>query len=117
MTLFWCLGGIATAFCIGRYNQSNKLFWILFTSFILGIAGAAVYNKCTVSQNETRSAQVLPTQDSASTRVFVTLEEEDASCTPMPALVSQELTPEHHGSKSFWTQWVIRPLVPPPNKT
>lgn len=34
MTLFWFLLGIAFIIGIARYNESDKLFWSLFVSFI-----------------------------------------------------------------------------------
>ena len=38
MILLWFALGIALAFGIARYNQSNKLFWTLLLSFTLGFA-------------------------------------------------------------------------------
>ena len=34
MTLLWFLLGIILIFLISRYNESNRLFWILFASFV-----------------------------------------------------------------------------------
>lgn len=34
MSLLLFLIGLFIIFCIGRYNESNKLFWILLVSFI-----------------------------------------------------------------------------------
>lgn len=42
MILLWFLLGIALIFGIAKYNESNKLFWTLLLSFIIGIAGAKV---------------------------------------------------------------------------
>lgn len=39
MILFWFLLGIALILAISRYNESDKLFWTLFISFI-GAFGA-----------------------------------------------------------------------------
>lgn len=39
MTLFVYLLGLLLILGIARYNESNKLFWILFTTFTLGFAG------------------------------------------------------------------------------
>lgn len=95
MILLWCLLGISLAFGIARYNQSNKLFWILFTSFVLGIAGASVYHKITDNQSEAESAQVCPTQEYfGSNQNCVTLESDDKVCALLPPLVSQDYTPE-----------------------
>lgn len=39
MTVLWFIIGIALILCIARYNESNKLFWTLLFSFIMGFAG------------------------------------------------------------------------------
>lgn len=114
MILLWCLLAIAVAFGIGRYHQSNKLFWSLFTSFVIGIAGAAVYNKIvTTEQSEVRSTQVLPTQVTSTTNGNVTIAVEDAMYQES-ALVSQAETPECKRSEVVRTLWVKAvPTVPP----
>ena len=52
MILTYFVLGLLLAFGIARYNQSNKLFWTLFMSFILGIAGGSIYQKLTSSEDE-----------------------------------------------------------------
>ena len=115
MILLWCLCGFTTAFCIGRYNQSNKLFWALFTSFVIGIAAAAVYNKYTQQhQSEVRTVQVCPMQDDSTTNIFqVTFDAEQAMCNTMPALAGQDTTPEQR-SHIAELEWVNLPVLPPP---
>jgi hypothetical protein len=39
MTLLWFVLGIALIFGIARYNESNKLFWVLLFSYLIGFAG------------------------------------------------------------------------------
>lgn len=56
MILTWVFVGLLLAWAIARINQSNKLFWILFTSFMVGIAGSSIYNKCRATQCETESS-------------------------------------------------------------
>lgn len=63
MTLLWCIAAIAIALLVSRYNQSNKLFWILVISFLAGIAGAAVFDAMTSKElPEAKLTQVCPTQ-------------------------------------------------------
>lgn len=56
--------GILMIFGIARYNESNKLFWILFTAYILGFAGTKVivdtFGK--KGQSEKTLDQAYPTQ-------------------------------------------------------
>lgn len=52
MILIYFVLGFLLALGIARYNQSNKLFWTLFMSFVLGIAGGSIYQKLTTSEDE-----------------------------------------------------------------
>ena len=56
MILAWVFVGLLLALAIARINQSNKVFWILFTSFMVGIAGSSIYNKCRATQCEKTSS-------------------------------------------------------------
>lgn len=40
---------IIIALALSRYNESNKLFWTLFVSLMLGIAGWTFYHKFTTN--------------------------------------------------------------------
>ena len=51
MILIYFVLGFLLALGIARYNQSNKLFWTLFMSFVLGIAGGSIYQKLTTSMS------------------------------------------------------------------
>lgn len=56
MILLWVFVGLLIALALARINQSNKLFWILFTSFMVGIASSSVYNKYRKAQCKTESS-------------------------------------------------------------
>ena len=48
MFVLWFIIGIILIFCISRYNESNKLFWTLLTSYVGAFAFTVVvltYNK------------------------------------------------------------------------
>lgn len=64
MILLWFILGIALAFGIARYNESNKLFWQLMLAFILGYAVTVMCTR-TFNGNERSNesfVQVCPTQ-------------------------------------------------------
>lgn len=60
MILLWVSIGILLSWAIARINKSNKLFWILFTSFMVGIAGGHLYNRCS-SESERNVPVIHPT--------------------------------------------------------
>lgn len=64
MTLLMFILGIAIILGIARYNESNKLFWILFTTFTLGFAGtkAIIDSFGGKEQSEKSLNQAYPTQ-------------------------------------------------------
>lgn len=64
MILLWFFFGILLAFGIARYNESNKLFWQLAVSFIIGYATTVMVTR-TINGSERSSenlVQVYPTQ-------------------------------------------------------
>lgn len=72
MTLFMFILGILIILGIARYNESNKLFWVLFTCFTLGFAGTKLIidafddkEKNEVSLNQAYPTQGLPAMDNA----------------------------------------------------
>nr|DAJ24125.1 MAG TPA: hypothetical protein [Caudoviricetes sp.] len=70
MDLLWFFIGIFIILCIGRYNESNKLFWVLLVSFVGSFAVATVIVKSTShNSDETKKStvQVCPTQASTNT--------------------------------------------------
>lgn len=78
MVLLWVFVGLILAWFIARINQSNKLFWILFTSFMVGIAGGSVYHKVTEAQRKTSASDVYHTlsiHDTISKISSVTIDE------------------------------------------
>lgn len=98
MTTLWFLLGVALIFIIARYNESNKLFWILFLSFIMGFAGAKMLLDSTSSDEQSNGnlTQVCPTQvpfDGIATTLFITSANLAASKVTDSNPVSQE-TPE-----------------------
>lgn len=97
-TLLWIVVAFALAIGIARWNESNKLFWILFTSLMVGIAGGSLYKKLQSKQSEVHSYEgVSPTQGSNLTLGAPYLLASDSDETAMclePKLVSQDITPD-----------------------
>lgn len=62
MILTLLVGGVALAWLIARFNKSNKLFWILFTSFVVGIAGGFLLHK-KANANKEKAVLVCPTHE------------------------------------------------------
>lgn len=61
-TFFWIVVAFIVSVLVARYNQSNKLFWQLFTAFVVGIAGTHIYNKLTNDESYVDSV-VAPSQE------------------------------------------------------
>lgn len=118
MTLLWCILGIMIALGIARYHQSNRLFWILAISFLIGIAGASIYNKMSYGGNQSKEqlTQVCPTQG---TDILVSIADRikptsvTAQCLE-PAHVSQDYTPDFSEPSSTLSKCVIPIYTPPP---
>lgn len=121
MTLLWCMLAIIVAMLVSRYNQSNKLFWILLVSFLSGIAGAAVFNKMASkeSSNKEKLTQVCPTQGVLSISDYDSLlagtDIIPAKCQE-PALVSQDYIPASSEQFFIVAEWTIPTHTPPPQK-
>ena len=120
MTLLWCLIAILVALGIARFNQSNKLFWILLISFLAGIAGAAVFEKLKSTdgdQSKVKLTQVCPTQNLQGIQGVTDLPYGDilvvAECHE-PASVSQDNTPELCEPNFTLSKWIIPARTPPP---
>jgi len=65
MALLWFLLGIVIIFGIAKYNESNKLFWVLLVSFIGSFTIANVVIS-TTSENKDQTTKVYcPTQGSS----------------------------------------------------
>lgn len=63
MALLWFILGVLLICCIARYNESNKLFWTLFASFVGFYAAASIAIACCNSEpNKEDLTQVCPTQ-------------------------------------------------------
>ena len=63
MILLWFLLGIAIAYGIARYNESNKLFWTLALTFTLGYAMTVMIQKSMTEEQGNKNITVTyPTQ-------------------------------------------------------
>lgn len=64
MILFWFFIGVLGVYLIARYNQSNKLFWILLLSFVGMFTVGTICAKANriENRNKTFHTQVCPTQ-------------------------------------------------------
>lgn len=93
MILLCTLFGLIVAGAIARIEKSNKLFWILFTSFMVGIAGGSLYNKCTSAKGKKDVTVVIPTSGKASSNFTVTVEQALAP----DSIVVKPMSKEHYG--------------------
>lgn len=64
MALLWFILGIVLILLISRYNESNKLFWILFASFVGAFTVASIVKQATISDKQSKAdlAQMCPMQ-------------------------------------------------------
>ena len=67
MTLFWFFAAIVLAICIARYNEDDRLFWILGTSIIGAFTAGTVVRTAMENENQEKvfmidKAMVSPTQ-------------------------------------------------------
>lgn len=94
MIVTWLIVCLALAIIIARLNQSNKLFWIAFTSFAIGIAVESIVNK--VHQDKEDLTQACPTQVIVGTPNYYSFLADvppiDQSLVPNPA--GQDTTPD-----------------------
>lgn len=58
MSLLSFIVGLIIIFCIGRYNESNKLFWILLISFISSFTITSVAIKATFEKDKKKVEKV-----------------------------------------------------------
>lgn len=62
--VLWIIVAICLAMGIARWNESNKTFWILFTCFMVGIAGGTAYSRISESRSDDEdSVKVYPMQE------------------------------------------------------
>lgn len=67
MNLLWLATALLFIFMVSRYNESNKLFWTLFTAMMLGFAGHALVSELQPrdnNQDKESLIQMPPTQGS-----------------------------------------------------
>lgn len=62
MTLALYILGVLIILGLAKYNESNKLFWIFFTTWTLGYAVTTMVVRST-EQSESKCIQVSPTQE------------------------------------------------------
>lgn len=67
MILLWFVLGILLALAIARYNRSQKLFWQLALSFVLGYALTVMCTRTFSERSSDNLTQVCPTQVSVVT--------------------------------------------------
>lgn len=74
MILLWFVLGIILIFGIARYNESNKLFWTLLLSYVMGFAGAKMVldAHCSNEKGNDNLTQVYSTQMSATSLSILT---------------------------------------------
>ena len=125
MTLFLFIVGIILIALVARYNESNKLFWALLTSYVLSFAGCKLLID-SFGHNESNNTfmQVQPTQGLAASpgSLVYLLADEDLSAptkvTSEP--VSQAIVPAYERSFTSSnvpevTQGYLHVLPNPPN--
>lgn len=93
--------GTLLALGIARYNESNKLFWILFISFIMGIAAVNVLDNAFGKKEQSSESfnQAYPTQGLCTVdNAFVCIFEDIctlATVKETSKLVSKAYTPDY----------------------
>ena len=100
MILLWLLLGIALILGIARYNESNKLFWMLLFAYVMGFAGTKMVLQTSNGNeqgNGNLTTQVYSTQAptvSLSTLVYyITSNTEATNVVTAQTPVSQGYTP------------------------
>lgn len=115
MILLWLTLAVLLAGLIARYNQSNKLFWILFTSFVVGIAGGALYLKGTSHGKEQAMEMAQPIQGSTS-YANVTSDVLTTEDTIVPDPVSKALPkPDSFATFPIVSKCCVDTSTPPPD--
>lgn len=116
MILLWFLVGLVLAIIIARLNESNKLFWIAFTSFAFGIAVESIVHK--MDQSKDDLAQVCPIQVvvDASNSICSLADEIDTTRCLVPNPVGQDTTPEASEGNFTLSKCFKDTLTEPPEK-
>lgn len=69
-SIIFLILAIIIAACIARYAESNRLFWTLFVSLMMGMAGWTLYQKLSSDNDKyCKLVQVDPTQGLAITNI------------------------------------------------
>lgn len=120
MILLWLAIGIALAIILARLYKSQKLFWIAFTSFTIGIAAESILFKMNRSKDDL--TQVYPTQVVSDTSSYynafssnsLLADVSDTTQSLVPNPVSQEITPERAEVNFTLSKYPTEPLEKPP---
>lgn len=121
MILLWLTLSVLLAGLIARYNESNKLFWILFTSFVIGIAGGHVYQKFTSATSHSKEycIQASPIQGAPFSVATANVTTENGllpMCTTVPDPVSQDsMSDSTITITPAVSKCCVKAQTPPPN--
>lgn len=120
MALFWFLLGVVIIFGIGRYNESNKLFWVLLLSFVCSFTVASVVLKTTHEERKESVVQMNPIQGVPYSSEFTPLADEITVCAiedSISAPVGQDSTSECnttlHSKARLTDGETVKPYKPP----
>lgn len=122
MALFWFLIGIAIILCIGRYNESNKLFWMLLLSFIGSFTAASiVVSVLHNDQGKESMNQMCPmqglTSTSSNSNIAYLADELFVNKKATAKLAGKDNTSDHNTflteGSSFDEQYTVKLLKPP----
>lgn len=120
MILLWLTLSVLLAALIARYNESNKLFWILFTSFVVGVAGGHLYMKATsTGHSKECCVKVLPMQGtpmSVANAIVTTDNGVLSTSTSVPEPASKDLSNKHVPTDTTTvSKCCAETHTPPPN--
>lgn len=119
MALFWFLCGILMILAIARYNESNRLFWILLVSFIGAFTATSIIESILDNEKENVTVNVSPTQLHMSTCDIISFVTDDALCAAndvdftTPVAVSKDYYINQNASSEVSSR-VNNPLDKPP---
>ena len=100
MILLWFILGIALIFGIARYNESNKLFWTLLFSFVMGFTGTKMMfdihrsnEQSNVNLTQVYSTQVPVAKLSTNTCYITSIAPQEGNVVTAHQPVSQSVMP------------------------
>lgn len=115
MILLWLIVALILAIIIARLNESNKLFWVAFMSFAIGIAIESIANK--MGQSKDDLTQAYPTQvvDSTLSMNSSLADVPDTTQSLVPNPVSQDSTPDYSENHLTLSKRNVKPKTEPPD--